>query len=155
MSSSTCPSLYVLQQQGQLQEGEQGWMMSRPTTTPDVGTNYFGSRMTENQEGENDEYMDVNYMFKAQSFIESQTQGESKSSLFVNLVRTAGVGLIKMDALATYKLYFRCSRFHWKAKEISFLTQLVPRENMLGFDGNDVTIWHSGFARNQRHLFWA
>jgi hypothetical protein len=27
--SSTCPSLYVLQQQGQYQEGEQGWTTSR------------------------------------------------------------------------------------------------------------------------------
>jgi hypothetical protein len=62
MSSSTCPSLYVLQQQYQLQEGEQGWTMSRPTTIPYAGTNNFESRMTQNQEGEIDEYMDVNYM---------------------------------------------------------------------------------------------
>jgi hypothetical protein len=52
-SSSTCPSLYVLQQQGQIQEGEQGWTMSRPTTTSYAGTNNFESRMTQNQEGEN------------------------------------------------------------------------------------------------------
>jgi hypothetical protein len=40
MSSSTCPSLYVLQQQGKIQEGEQGWtiqdlqqhLMQAPTT---------------------------------------------------------------------------------------------------------------------------
>jgi hypothetical protein len=38
MSSSTCPSLYVLQQKGQIQEGEQGWTMSRPTTRPYAGT---------------------------------------------------------------------------------------------------------------------
>jgi hypothetical protein len=68
---SSCPFLYVLQQQGQLQEGEQGWTMSRPITTPDTGTNYFESRTTQNQEGENDEYMDVNYMVKTQSIIES------------------------------------------------------------------------------------
>jgi hypothetical protein len=66
-SSSTCPSLYILQQQGQLQEGEQGWMTSSTTSTPFVGTNDFESRTTQNQEGENDEYMDINYMVKAQS----------------------------------------------------------------------------------------
>ena len=97
MSSSTCPSLYVLQQQGQLQEGEQGWTISRPTTL-DAGTNYFESRTTQNQGGKNDEYMYINYMIKAQSIIESQAQGESKSSLFADLVRTAGVGLTRMDA---------------------------------------------------------
>jgi hypothetical protein len=100
MSSSTCP-LYVLQQQGQLQEGEQGWTMSRPTTTPYAGTNYFESRTTQKQEGENDEYMKVNYMVKAQSIIESQAQGESKLSLFTDLVQTTGVSLTKTDAQAT------------------------------------------------------
>jgi hypothetical protein len=65
MSSSTCPSLYILQQQSQLQDGEQGWTMSRPTTTPDAGTNYFESRTTQNKDGEYDEYMDINYMVKA------------------------------------------------------------------------------------------
>jgi hypothetical protein len=71
--------------------------MSRPTTTPDASTNYFESRTTQNQEGENDEYMDVNYMVKAQSMIESQAQGESKSSLFADLVWTTGVGITKTD----------------------------------------------------------
>jgi hypothetical protein len=65
-SSSTCPSLYVLQQHDQLQEGEQGWTMSRTTTTHYAGTNNFESRMTQNQEGENDEDMHINYMVKAQ-----------------------------------------------------------------------------------------
>jgi hypothetical protein len=39
--------------------------MSRPKTIPYVGTNNFESRTTQNQEGENDEYMDINYMVKA------------------------------------------------------------------------------------------
>jgi hypothetical protein len=65
MSSSTCPSLYVLQQQGQLQEVGQGWMTSSTTSTPFVGTNDFESRTTQNQEGENDEYMNINYIVKA------------------------------------------------------------------------------------------
>jgi hypothetical protein len=72
MSSSTCPSLYVLLQQGQIQEGEQGRMMSRSTTTPYACTNNFESRTTQNQEGEIDEYMGVNYMVKAQSMISSK-----------------------------------------------------------------------------------
>jgi hypothetical protein len=55
MSSFTCPSLYVLQQQGQLQEGEQGWTTSSTTSRPFAGTNDFESRTTQNQEGENDE----------------------------------------------------------------------------------------------------
>jgi hypothetical protein len=68
--------------------------------------------------------------------IESQAQGESESSLFADLVRTAGVGHTKTNALATYGLCFRCSRCCWKAKEISFPTQLVPYQNMLEADGN-------------------
>jgi hypothetical protein len=50
--------------------------------------------------------MDINYIVKAQSIIESQAQGELKSSLFANPVRTAGLGLTKMDVQATYELCF-------------------------------------------------
>jgi hypothetical protein len=64
-SDSTCPSLYVLQQQGQNQEGEQGWTMSRPSTTPYAGTNNFESRTSQNKEGENNDYMGINYMVNA------------------------------------------------------------------------------------------
>jgi hypothetical protein len=38
-------------------------------------------------------------MVKAQSIIESQDQGELKSNLFANPVRTAGVCLTKTDAM--------------------------------------------------------
>jgi hypothetical protein len=76
------------------------------TSTPFVGINNFELRTIQNQEGENDEYMDINYMVKAQSNIESQAQGELKSSLFVNPVRTARVGLAKTDAQTTYRLHF-------------------------------------------------
>jgi hypothetical protein len=44
-------------------------------------------------------------MVKAQSIIESQAQGELKSSLFANSVRTARVGLTKTDAQATYSIF--------------------------------------------------
>jgi hypothetical protein len=71
-------------------------------------------------------------MVKAQSIIESQAQGELKSSLFANPVRTAGVGVAKTDAQATYGLHFRRSRYRWKAKAISFLTQLVPHQYTVG-----------------------
>jgi hypothetical protein len=81
-------------------------MTSSTTSTPFAGINGFESRTTQNQEGENDEYMDVNYMIKVQSIIEFQAQGESKSSLFADLVRIAGVGLMKTDAQTTYKLCF-------------------------------------------------
>jgi hypothetical protein len=135
-SSSTCPSLYVLQQHGQLQEGEQGWTTSSTTSTPYAGTNDFESRTTQNQKGENDEYMDVNYMVKAQSIIDSQPQEKLKSSLFMNSVQTTGVGLTKTDAQATYRLHFRCFRYRWKAKKIRFPTHLVPRQNILRADGN-------------------
>jgi hypothetical protein len=37
-------------------------------------------------------------MVKAQSIIDFQAQEKLKSSLFANLVRTAGVGLKKTDA---------------------------------------------------------
>jgi hypothetical protein len=84
----------------------------------------------------NDEYMDVNYMVNAQSMIESQAKVELKSNLFASLVRAAGVGLIKMDVQATYKLHFGRSRYRWKAKEIHFPTQLVSRQNMPRADGN-------------------
>jgi phage portal protein BeeE len=70
--------------------------------------------MTQNQEMENDEYMDVNYMVKAQSIIDSHAQGEFNSSLFANQVRTAGVVLMKMDAQTTYRLHFKRSRCRWK-----------------------------------------
>jgi hypothetical protein len=43
-------------------------------------------------------------MVKAQSIIESQAQGELESSLFANIVSTAGLGITKMDAQATYEL---------------------------------------------------
>jgi hypothetical protein len=92
--------------------------------------------MTQNQEGENDEYIDVNYMVKAQSIIDFQAQEKLKSSLFANPVRTAGMGLMKMDAQATYELHFRRFRYPWKAKKISFPTHLVPRQNMLRADRN-------------------
>jgi hypothetical protein len=54
--------------------------------------------MTQNQEVENDEYMDVNYMVMDQSITDSQAQEELKSSLFANPVWTAEVGVTKMDA---------------------------------------------------------
>jgi hypothetical protein len=110
-SSSTCPSLYVLQQHGQLQKGKQGCTTSSTTSTPYAGTNDFKSRPTQNQEGENDEYMDVNNMAKTQSIINSQAQEKLKFSLFVNPVRTTGVGLTKTDARATYGLRFRRFRY--------------------------------------------
>jgi hypothetical protein len=47
-SSSTCSSLYILQQQDQLQEGEQVWTTSSTTSTPYAGTNDFQSSMTQN-----------------------------------------------------------------------------------------------------------
>jgi hypothetical protein len=46
------------------------------------------------------------------------------------------VGLTKTDAHATCGLRFQCVRYRWKAKEISFPTQLVPHQNMFGSDGN-------------------
>jgi hypothetical protein len=39
--------------------------------------------------------MGANYMVKTQLMIVSQAQGVSKSSLFVDLVQTVGVGLMK------------------------------------------------------------
>jgi hypothetical protein len=92
--------------------------------------------MTQNHEDENDEYMKINYMVKAQSIIDCQAQENLKCSLFVNLVRTIGVGLTKMNAHATYGLFFRCFRYRWKAKKIRFPTHLVPRQNMLRSNGN-------------------
>jgi hypothetical protein len=74
-SSSTYPYLYVLQLQGQLQDGERGWVTSSSTSTPFAGTNDFESRTTQNQEGENDEYMDINYMVKAQSIRVPSSRG--------------------------------------------------------------------------------
>jgi hypothetical protein len=80
--------------------------------------------------------MDINFMVKAQSIIESQAQGELKSSLFTNPVRNAGVGLAKTDVQATYGLRFRRSIYRWKAKNIGFLTQLVPHQYTVGADQN-------------------
>jgi hypothetical protein len=68
--------------------------------------------------------------------IEFQTQGEFKSSLFANLVWTTGVVLIRTDAQATYGPRFRHSRHCWKAKDISFPTQLIPHQNIVVADQN-------------------
>jgi hypothetical protein len=83
-----------------------------------------------------DEYMDVNYVVKAQSIIDSQAQEKLKSSLFANPVQTAGVGLTKTDAQDTYRLHFRRFRYCWKAKKIRFPIHQVPHQNMLEADGN-------------------
>jgi hypothetical protein len=68
--------------------------------------------------------------------IESQAQVELKSSLFANPVQTARVVLLKMDVQDTSRLHFERSRYYWKSKKISFPTQLDPRQNILGVDGN-------------------
>jgi hypothetical protein len=120
-SSCICSSLYVLEQQGQFQEGAR-LTMSKITITTFVSTNKIESRMTQNQERENDEDIDDNYIIKAQSMIDSQAQGVLKSNLFVSLVRTAGVSLTKMNAQATYRFRFGRSRYYWKAKKLSFPT---------------------------------
>jgi hypothetical protein len=108
-------------------------MTSSTTSTPFAGTNDFESSMTQNQEGKNDEYMYVKYMVKAQSII---AQVELKSSIFANPIRTSGVGLTKTNAQATYGLRFLCSKYRWKAKEISLPTQPVPRQYTVGADQN-------------------
>jgi hypothetical protein len=46
------------------------------------------------------------------------------------------VDLTKSDVQATYGLRFGSFRYLSKANEISFPTQLVPRRNILGADGN-------------------
>jgi hypothetical protein len=50
--------------------------------------------------------MDINCMVLTQSIKGSQAQGELKSSLFTNPVRTARAGPAKMDVQATYALCF-------------------------------------------------
>jgi hypothetical protein len=47
-------------------------MTSSTTLTPFACTNDFESSTIQNQEGENNEYIDINYMVKAQLIIESQ-----------------------------------------------------------------------------------
>jgi hypothetical protein len=75
-------------------------------------------------------------MVKSKSMIEFQTQGELKSNLFANLVRTAGVVLTKMDAQAIYGACFKDSRHRRKVKDISFPSQLTPHQNTLRADQN-------------------
>jgi hypothetical protein len=60
--------------------------------------------------------------------MESQAQGELKSSLFANQVRTVGVVLTKTNIQTTYELCFVRSRYRWKDKEINFPTQLVSHQ---------------------------
>ena len=83
-----------------------------------------------------DEDMTNTHMTKAQAKIEFKAHSTLKSDLFASPVRTAGAGLTKMDAQATYGLRFGRSIYCWKAKEISFPTQLIPYQNTLGVDGN-------------------
>ena len=76
------------------------------------------------------------HMTKAQAKIEFKAQSTLKSDLFASPVRTAGAGLTKTDAQATYGLRFGRSIYRWKAKEIRFPTQLIPYQNTLGVDAN-------------------
>ena len=69
-----------------------------------------------------DEDMTNTHMTKAQAKIEFKAQSTLKSDLFASPVRTAGAGLTKTDAQATYGLHFGRSIYRWKAKEISFPT---------------------------------
>jgi hypothetical protein len=127
-SSSTCPSLYVLQQQGQLHERERGWMKSSalhqhllqaPKTLSRGRLKTRKGRMMSTC---------ISTIWSSPNQSESQAKGELKSNLFANLVWTARVGLAKTDVDGTYGLRFRRSRHCWKAKKIRFLTQLVPRQ---------------------------
>jgi hypothetical protein len=69
-----------------------------------------------------DEDMTNTHMTKAQAKIELKAQTTLKSDLFASPVRTAGAGITKTDAQATYELHFGRSIYRWKAKEISFPT---------------------------------
>src|SRR4029078_4754688 len=73
----------------------------------------------------NDDDMTNTHMTKAQAKIEFKAQSTLKSDLFASPVRTAGADLTKTDAQATYGLRFGRSTYRWKAKEISFPTQLI------------------------------
>ena len=75
------------------------------------------------------------HMTKAQEKMEFKAQSEIESNLFTSSVRTAGQGLTKTDAQAIYGLRFGRSTYRWKDKEITFPTQLVPRQNSLSVDG--------------------
>jgi hypothetical protein len=61
-------------------------MTSSTTSTTFAGTNEFESRTTQNQEGENDEYLDVNYMVKAHSIIIPSSRGVE-----VQFIRESGL----------------------------------------------------------------
>ena len=90
MSSTSCSSLFVLKQQDKFQEGEQGWMMSRTSTTTSTRDTEFESGTTQSQEGENDENMASMHMTKAQENMEFEAQSKIESNLFTSSVRTAG-----------------------------------------------------------------
>ena len=122
MSSTSCSSLFVLKQQNKFQEGEQGWMMSRTSTTTSTRDTEFESGTTQSQEGENDENIASMHMTKAQEKMEFEAQSKIESNLFTSSVRTAGQGLTKTDAQAAYGLRFGRSTWRRKAKEISFPT---------------------------------
>jgi hypothetical protein len=103
-----------------------------------------------------DENMNANYMVKVKSMTESHAQGVLKFNLFASSFRTVGVNLMKTDAHATYGLYFGCSRNCWKAKEISFPTQLISHQNTLGIDGNHHNKMMSKiYQKLATHVFWA
>jgi hypothetical protein len=88
------------------------------------------------RESPSDEDMTNTHMTKAQAKIEFKAQSTLKSDLFASPVRTAGAGITKTDAQATYGLRFGHSIYRWKAKEISFPTQLIPYQNTYGVDRN-------------------
>ena len=110
--------------------------MSKSGTTTSARIDVFESRTTQNHEGENDEDMTNTHTTKAQVKMEFKAQSTFKSNLFASPVRTARAGLTKTDAQTAYGLRFGRSIYRWKAKEISFPTQLVSPQNLVGVDGN-------------------
>jgi hypothetical protein len=100
--------------------------MSRPTITLEADTNYFELRMTQNQDGNNHEYMTLTIWSRP-----NQSSPKLKG-VEVKFIRGSGLdcrsGSHEYGRPCHIRTSFQCSRYRWKAKEISFPTQLVPHQ---------------------------
>jgi hypothetical protein len=61
---------------------------------------------------------------------------EAQSNSISGLSQNPGVGCTKMNIQIAYELCFGRCTYPQKAKEITFLTQLVSPQNSIGVDGN-------------------
>jgi hypothetical protein len=133
-SSCTCLSLYVLQQRVNFKKGSKfGRCQDLWQHLMQVPTTLSRGQLKTNKGRMMGTWMSTIWSRPSQSY---SPKLKGSWSLVYSWIRFELLGLTKTDTQATYRLRFQRSRYHWKAKEINFPTQLIPHQNMLGPNGN-------------------